>query len=79
MEFFSGLLWGTGISLGLCVGLVAWALLRTGLEVIGYIPRDNETSLSIHRKSLQCLQERNRLTILQIAALERIGKELEDW
>lgn len=27
-EFLSGLAWGAGISLGLCVGLVVWVFLR---------------------------------------------------
>jgi hypothetical protein len=53
MVFVTALLWGTGISLGLCVGMVTWAVLCP------LVVKHKE----LFDASLDALQERNRLTV----------------
>ena len=73
MEFISALQWGTGLSLGFCVGLVTWAIVRTKF----FASRD-DTYLDVHRDSVDLLRERNRLTAEETNVfLERIAHALE--
>ena len=62
MAFLESFLWGTGLSLGICVGLVAWAFLRTGVYKLLGVTASLESNLQFNRESLAALQERNRLT-----------------
>ncbi len=71
--FITAFIWGTGISLGLCVGLAAWTWLR---PLVG--SKDEwMTVKEYNRMSIEALEERNRLTYLQIAATERIANAAE--
>lgn len=63
MVFITAFLWGVGISLGMCVGLVTWWLLR---------PLVNKDDAY-----LAALQERNKLTVNTNEYLDRIADALE--
>ena len=75
--FVESFLWGTGLSLGLCVGLVAWAFLRHGVHKVLGIDDQWETQREYNRESLDCLKERNRLTVVTNEIIERIACEFE--
>lgn len=70
MAFITALLWGTGLSLGMCVGLVAWAWLRPWIT--GEKQRD-DAAFTYNVAVLEALQERNRLTVELINEVERIA------
>ena len=67
MIFVTALLWGAGISLGMCVGLVAWAFLRPLIA----------TEKEVFDASLAAFIERNRLTVQTNVHLDRIGDSIE--
>jgi len=74
MTFVQGFLWGSGLSLGLCVGLVAWSFLADRLsERTGRW----DSQLKLQRESLDALRERNELTIETSQRLGRIADNLE--
>jgi hypothetical protein len=60
MEFVSGLLWGSGISLGFCVGLVTWAIVKAGMDKVLGVSR---TVRDINERSIAALERRNELTV----------------
>jgi len=72
MVFIEAFLWGAGISLGMCVGLVAWALLRRVVTK----PTDDEWQTT-NRLQLHSLQRRNSLTSDTNEYLKRIATALE--
>ena len=59
MEFISGLQWGTGLSLGICVGLVAWVLLREGLYRLLGIANLLDENRQFNLDTLKALLDRN--------------------
>ena len=69
MVFVTAFLWGTGISLGMCVGLVAWAILRPMTPGYGVVRE-------VDRISLEALNERNRLTEETNKSIKRIADGL---
>ena len=71
MIFLEAFLWGTGISLGMCVGLMTWGLIRP-------MTPGSRVARSIDRKSIEALQERNILTIKTNVFLERTAKAAEN-
>jgi hypothetical protein len=76
MEFLSGLLWGAGLSLGCCVGLVAWVFLRT---LAGWLLGHTEECSKLYELNLDsvaALRERNRLGAEQIWALRNLVEEV---
>jgi len=76
MEFISGLMWGAGLSLGICVGLVVWVFLREALYgMLGITNRVNAAK-QFNQETLAKLQERNDLTIQTIEALNRIAEKI---
>ena len=77
MAFIDAFLWGTGLSLGICVGLVAWMFLRTASEKILGIADHWSSSMQLQRDSLALLRERNELTVETNEALEQIAGWLE--
>lgn len=62
MQFVSGFLWGSGLSLGICVGLVAWVFLRTMANKICGIADDWYRLQQYNKASLAALVARNELT-----------------
>lgn len=76
MEFVTGFLWGAGLSLGLCVGLVAWVFLRTAVYRLLGITGESEKHWEWNRTSVQLLHERNKLTHETNALLEDTVREL---
>jgi hypothetical protein len=77
MIFLEAFLWGTGLSLGMCVGLVAWVFLRTAVNKLLGITEQLNKHVEIGVNSLLALQERNDLTISSNARLERIANAVE--
>ena len=77
MEFISGLQWGTGLSLGFCVGLVAWVLLREGLNRLLGITCLLDEHREFNRATLEALLSRNRLAVEGSVFLERIAVAIE--
>jgi hypothetical protein len=77
MAFVNAFLWGTGLSLGLCVGLVAWLFLRTVSEKILGIADHWSSSLQLQRESLAALTERNLLADETNGYVERIALMFE--
>lgn len=77
MTFLTAFLWGTGLSLGLCVGLVAWVFLRTATYKLLGITEDLQKHVEISVKSLAALYERNDLTVKTNEALELIAERLQ--
>jgi len=77
MEFISGLLWGTGLSLGICVGLVTWVFLRTAVNWLLGITSKRDAAERLDENYLAALQYRNVLTIETNELLERIAVHLE--
>ena len=73
MEFLRGFLWGTGVSLGLCVGLVVWIFLRTWAHWIVGISDELRFRKEHDRKCLAALEERNQLSGQQIDVLRDIA------
>ena len=78
MEFISGLMWGTGLSLGICAGLVTWVFLREGVNrLLGVTSYERNTFRQFNKQSLEALSERNRLTCKTNALLERLAIRFE--
>ena len=73
MTFVTAFLWGTGISLGFCVGLVAWSLLRP--LVIG---KEFDTMKALHIESNELLKRRNALTEDMIAQVTWIARTIDN-
>ncbi len=74
MVFVTAFLWGTALSLGLCVGLAAWAFIRPR------ITGENNGLMTVHevnRLSVEALHERNQLTVSLVEQVERIADGLE--
>lgn len=71
--FLTAILWGTGLSIGPLASLIAWVMFRK----IFFKERD-DTYLAIHRKSLECLRERNLLTVETNMILERMVRAIGD-
>ena len=68
MAFIDALLWGTGLSLGMCVGLVTLFYLRPLI-----VRSTDDPFLWCNQASLEAIREMNTLTSLQIAVLRRIA------
>ncbi len=68
MPVLTAFLWGTGLSLGMCVGLVAWSIYRQP---------ERFASRQYERLCLRALQERNRLNGELIEQVERIADAAE--
>lgn len=79
MAFIDAFLWGTGLSLGMCVGLVAWMFLRTASSKVLGITEQWTTSLQLQRESLEALKLRNILTTETNELAERITLMLERY
>lgn len=77
MAFIDAFLWGTGFSLGICVGLLTWLFLRTVSEKILGIADHWSSSVQLQRDSLALLRERNSLTVETNEFAERIALMLE--
>jgi hypothetical protein len=77
MAFVNAFLWGTGLSLGICVGLVAWMFLRTAFGKVLGITEQWSSSLQLQRESLEALKLRNILTTETNEFVERIALMLE--
>ncbi len=77
MEFILGLQWGTGLSLGFCVGLVVWMFLKVGVERLLGIPSLLDESRQFSLGTLRALLHRNRLTAETNEIGERIAAVLE--
>lgn len=77
MAFIDAFLWGTGLSLGICVGLVAWMCLRTAVSRVLGITEQWVTSVDLQRQSLAALVERNLLTTETNEFAKRIALMLE--
>jgi len=77
MAFVNALLWGTGLSLGICVGLLTWLFLRTASEKILGIADHWSSSMQLQRDSVSLLRERNSLTVETNEFAERIALMLE--
>jgi len=60
--FSSGLLWGSGLSLGICVGLVAWIFLREAANWLLGITAKLDRHLDSTLRSMALLAERNEMT-----------------
>ncbi len=71
MTFITAFLWGTGLSLGMCVGLVVWSWLRPL-----FTKRLDDAAFKYNAEVLKLLQDRNRMTVAQVAALERIADDI---
>jgi len=76
MAFLSALAWGTGLSLGMCVGLVTWGLIRKTfgkaldiVDTVSNLERNHELS----RRSVEALIKRNELTEETNLELKRIA------
>ncbi len=76
MAFITAFLWGAGISLGLCVGLAAWLLIR---PVVTRDKEDWSTIREYNRQSLVALYERNGMTSEMNEYLDRIANALEEY
>ena len=77
MIFLTAFLWGTGLSLGLCVGLVAWVFLKAAAYKILGIDVQWEMMRAYERECLGALQSRNDLTESTNVRLERIADAIE--
>ncbi len=69
MTFITAFLWGTGLSLGMCVGLIVWSRLRPWITD----EPDYASVRAFNKATLLALEERNRLTGSQVNALDRIA------
>ena len=78
MTFVESFLWGAGFSLGICVGLVAWAFLRTASSKILGLSQHWEQIEEINKASIAALEERNRLTEVTNDYMERIAAASEE-
>lgn len=76
MQFVDGFLWGSGLSLGIAVGLFVWIFLRTFANKICGIANDWERLQKYNSKSLAALEERNRLTYMTNTWIEQIVTNL---
>jgi hypothetical protein len=73
MDVTAGFEYGTGLSLGFCVGLVTWIFLRTAVNWLLGITWKPDRHLRIAVESLDVLYERNALTKDTISALNYIA------
>lgn len=78
MEFISGIMWGAGVSLGLCVGLVTWVFLRQATYWLLGITIDSSEHRRFNRETLEALLERNALTQETNSRLGHIGVTIEE-
>ena len=76
-EFIQASSWGTGLSLGFCVGLVAWMFLKEAVHWLMGVPAKLDDSRRINLLMLDSLQERNRLTEETNELLERIAVAMD--
>ena len=74
MTFLTAFLWGTGLSLGLCVGLVAWAFLRPRISVS---TSDWRLQHESNQLALNALLNRNRISEDMVDAVARIANAIE--
>ena len=77
MIFLEAFLWGTGLSLGMCVGLVAWIFLKAAAYKILGIAADLERHLQLGVASLAALESRNELTVETNEWMESIAHAME--
>ena len=77
MTFVESFLWGSGFSLGTCVGLVAWVFLRTWVNRICGVAEQWDTQVTFNEKSLNALEERNGLTVETNELLARLATRFE--
>ena len=78
MTFIESFLWGSGFSLGFCVGLVAWVFLRTWANRVCGVADEHGTILECHRKSVEALEERNLMTVETNELIERIADGIDE-
>lgn len=72
MQFCDGFLWGSGLSLGICAGSVAWLFLRAGSHwMLGIKNKEHDS------KALAALTERNDIGYQQLDALVSIAESLK--
>ena len=76
-EFIQASSWGTGLSLGVCVGLVTWMFLKEAVNRLMGVPAKLDDSRRINLLMLDSLQTRNRLTEETNELLERIAGAIE--
>lgn len=77
-EFIQASSWGTGLSLGFCVGLVTWMFLKEAVNRLMGVSATRDDSRRFNLLTLDALQERNRLTREETNTyLERIALALE--
>ncbi len=76
MIFLDGFLWGAGISLGFCVGLVAWLFLKTATYWVLGVTEELKEDREFSAVTVRALLERNRLTKDTIDRLERIANAI---
>jgi len=77
MQFLSGFMWGSGLSLGICVGLVAWVFLRTLTQKVLGITEEWDSIRDHNRKSIAALEARNELTEETNIAIQKIASYLD--
>lgn len=75
--FLEALLWGAGISIGLCIGGIAWILAKEAVYRLLGVQEILDESRQIGRDSLESLLDRNRLTKAANNYLERIAFAIE--
>ncbi len=75
MTFITAFLWGTGLSLGMCVGLVVWAWLR---PIVLGDRKDRITLREFNQKTLEALEARNDLTTSTNTTLGWIARAIEE-
>ncbi len=78
MTFLESFLCGTGISLGICVGLVAWVCLREFLEKTLGREAFREEQKRYSEDTLAALQTRNDMTAATTAALSQSATAIEE-
>lgn len=74
MTFLEAFLWGSGLSLGLCVGLVAWLFLKAAVYKLLGVDGHWEAMRNCERAGLAALLSRNELTVDANGFLERIAQ-----
>lgn len=82
MTFLEAFLWGSGLSIGGCVGLVAWLFLKNAAYIYLGVDSQWETMRLHETECLAALLSRNDLTTKTNAILQHISDIKEfgyDW